>query len=348
MTNRKNKNIIIIAAVVILLIFLMFYANSKSNFVRQLNGPTEGTDSVLTVGDKLFAVSKENHIFTWQWNDLSVWPAAAKPQASIITPIIGDKIIYNPSVSLGKLIITNLKADKEISNLSLPYDAECKTIKTSQNGKFGIVSVNFNQGIQKGLLKLGVFDADSKELSFVFQKDTNAENFTLYDFSITNEGNLLAGAGEKDHAWVLAVDVNSQSIVWEKTFDKYARFTCAEFSPDGKLLFVAEKIRHILVLDTAAGELVKEFVMDEYQTPSNQKQNISSIDISPDGKTLAADTEPAGKVWFWDIASGGETGRISASELTVSDITFSPDSKYLATGCLVSPEIKIWKVPQPK
>jgi len=53
-------------------------------------------------------------------------------------------------------------------------------------------------------------------------------------------------------------------------------------------------------------------------------------------------------VWFWDISSGKKIGQISASALTVSDITFSPDSKYLATGCLVSPEIKIWKVPRPK
>lgn len=222
----------------------------------------------------------------------------------------------------------------------------CKTIKTSQNGKFGIVSVNFKEGTQKGLLKLGVFDANSKELSFVFQKDTNAENFAFYDFTITNKGNLLAGAGEKGNAWVFVSDTNNQSILWEKTFDEHSRFTCTEFSPDGKLLFVAERIRHILVLDTATGELVKEFVMDKYQTPSNQKQNISSIKVSPDSKILAADTEPARKVWFWDITTGKKIGTIYASDLTVSGIAFSPDSKYLATGCMVSPEIKIWKVPQ--
>ena len=345
--SKKNRSIVVAIACVVILLSA-FYASSKSSLVRQLNGPTEGTDKVLTIGDKLFVVSKNNYIFTWQWNDLKIWPIVAKPQAATITPYANNKIVYNLSNNPTELILTNLKADTELANLSLPYGAECKTIKPSQNGKFGIVSVNFKEGTQKGLLKLGVFDESSKEPSFVFQKDTNAEKFAIYDFTIANEGNLLAGAGEEGKAWVFVSDVNSQNVLWKKTFDEHSKFTCAEFSPDGKLLFIAEKVRHILALNAATGELVKEFVMEEYQTPSNQKQNISCIDISPDGKTLAVDTEPAGIVWFWNIASGKKIGEIYASELTVSDISFSTDSKYLATGCLVSPEIKIWKVPQLK
>lgn len=344
--SKKSRNIVVAVVILVGFIFVMILSNSKSSLVRQLNGPIEGTDSVLTIGGKLFVVSKNNNIFTWQWNDLKIWPTVTKPQAIAITPFVNDKIIYNPSNNPAELILTNLKTDAELGGLSLPYGAECKEIKPSQNGKFGIVSVNFKEGTQKGLFKLGVFNENSKEPSFVFQKDTNVEIFTLYDFAIANDGNLLAGAGEKGKAWVFISDVNNQSILWEKTFDKHSKFTCVEFSPDGKLLFVAEKVRHILVFNTATGELAKEFVMDEYQTPSNQKQNISCIDISPDGKILAVDTEPARTVWFWDIASGKETGKIYASELTVSDISFSPDSKFLATGCLVSPEIKIWKVPQ--
>ncbi|MBU1259555.1 MAG: hypothetical protein KJ757_00485 [Planctomycetes bacterium] len=345
--SKKNRNLII-AIVIIIPILLMFYADSKSNFVRQLQGPTESTDRVVTVGDRLFVISKENNIYTWQWKDLSIWPVAAKPQARVAVPIADDKIIYNPSTNLERLIVTNLKADKELTSLSLPYGAECKTIKTSQNGKFGIVSVNFKEGTQKGRFKLGLFDSEFKELSFVFQKDTSIDESVLYDFTVTNDGSFLAGAGGGNHAWLFVSDVKNETILWGKEFDKYSRFTRAGFSPDGKLLFIAEKIRHILAFDAATGQLLRTFVMDEYQTPANQKQNISCIVVSPNGKILAADTEPAGVVWFWDISTGQKIGQIPASNLTVSDIAFSPDSKYLATGCLVSPEIKIWKVPQLK
>jgi WD40 repeat protein len=234
--SKKNRNIIIVVVVIIILVLLMHYANSNSDIVRQLSGPIEGTDGALTIGDKLFVVSKNNCVFTWQWNDLKIWPAVAKQSVTAITPFANDKIIYNPSNSSAKLILTNLKADEKLGDLSLPYGAECKAIKTSQNGKFGILSVDFKEGTQKGLLKLGVFNKNFKELSFVFQKDTSAENLALYDFTITNNGQMLAGVGEKGKAWVFVSDVNSQSILWKKTFDKHDKFTCVEFSPDSKFL----------------------------------------------------------------------------------------------------------------
>jgi WD40 repeat protein len=344
---RKKKRNIIIATIVIILVFIMVYSNSKNTLVRQLQGPIEGTDRVATVDDRLSVVAKNNYIYTWQWNDLSIWPVVAKPQAIAIVPFTDDKIVYY-SDSLNKLILTDLKAGKELGSLSLGYGVKCKKIKTSSNGKFGLVSMIFMQGTQKDWFKLAVFNSDFKELSFIFQKNTAAEDFLLYDFTITDECDFVAGSGGKGNAWVFVSDVNSREVLWEKTFDEYGSFTSVKFSPDGKQLFVSEKIRHILVFDTQNGQLLKTFVMDKYQTPSNQKQNISSIAISPDGKTLAVDTEPACTVWFWDISSGKEIGKIYASELTVADIAFSPDSKYLATGCLVSPEIKIWKVPHPK
>ena len=100
--SKKNRNIVV--AIVCVVIFLSaLYTRSKSSLVRQLNGPTEGTEDVLTVGDKLFAVSKDNHIFTWQWNDFEIWPVIAKPSATAITPFANDKIFYNPSNDPAKL-----------------------------------------------------------------------------------------------------------------------------------------------------------------------------------------------------------------------------------------------------
>jgi WD40 repeat protein len=344
--SKKNRNIIIAVIVIIVLIFIMVYSSYKSPFVRQLQGPIEGTDSVLTINGKLCAVSKENHIYTWQWNDLSIWPVVARPEAVVAVPFAEDKIVYIPLNAPPGLTLTDLKGENKLANLALSYGAECKKIKTSSSGKFGMISMFFKEGAEKNWLKLALFDSDLKDLPFVFQKDTKAGKFLLYDFTITNDGNLLAGAGEKDYAWVFITDVKNENILWEKTFPEYGKFTCVEFSPDGKMLFVAEKVRYILAFDTATRQLVNKFVMDESRTLAHQKQNISCIAISPDGEILAADTEPARKVWFWDITTGKKIGIIYASDLTVSGIAFSPDSKYLATGCMVSPEIKIWKVPQ--
>jgi WD40 repeat protein len=345
--SKKNRNIVV-AIVCVVILLSAFYASSKSFLVRQLQGPIEGTDSVVTIDDRLSVVSKDNHIYTWQWKELAAWPIVAKPQAAAISPIAGDKIVYDVSAGVGKLIVTDLKADKELATLSLPYGAECKKIKTSSNGKFGVVSMLFNEGIQKGWFKLAVFDSELKNLSFVFQKDTSAEKFLINDFDVTDDNSFIAGAGEKDKAWVFVTDKKKENILWERTFPEYGRFTSVKFSPDGKMLFAAEKVRYIIALDSATGNTIRVYEMPIYNTPAHQKQNISCIAISPDGKILAADTEPACDVWYWDLNTGKKITSFQASEFTVSDIAFSPDSKYLATGCLVLPEIKIWKVPQPK
>ena len=128
------KRKIISGLIVIFVIFgMMFWSNFKTKSVRQLQGPIEGTDYILTVNNKLSVISKNNQLFTWQWNNLSVWPIVAKPQAAAIIPIAEDKILYNSSVNPEKLILTDLKADKDLTSLSLPYGAECKKIKISSN-----------------------------------------------------------------------------------------------------------------------------------------------------------------------------------------------------------------------
>ncbi len=345
--SRKKRNIILAVVIVAVIIFIMIFANLNSVLVRQLQGPIEGTDKILSIDGRLSAFSKENHIYTWQWKDLSIWPVVAKPASNAVTTIADDRVIYAAS-GMGKLIIADLKADKELSSLSLPYGAECKKIKTSSNGKFGIISMILGEGTEKNWLKLALFDSDLKDLSIVFQKDTKSEKLSLYDFAVTDEGKLLAGAGKKVKAWIFVKDIKNDKILWGKTIDDYNQFTIVEFSPDGKTLFVGEKVRYIVSFDSATGGVIRTYEMPIYETPSNQKENVSCIAISPDGKILAADTEPARTVWFWDIATGKKIGTIYASDLTVSGIAFSPDSKYLATGCLVSPEIKIWKVPQLK
>lgn len=326
----------------------MIFSSSKSYLVRQLQGPIEGTNSVLTFDSKLSVISNNNHLYIWQWDDLKKWPVVCNPQTSLITPINHDKIVYNPSANSGKLILTDLKTEKELANLSLPYGDECKKIKASYNGRFGVVSMISKDGDDKGWFKLAVFDSDFKNLSILFQKDTNTEDFLLYDFAITDDSALLACVGRKGKAWVFVKDIKNDKILWGKTFDEYSQFSIVEFSPDGKTLYIAERVRYTIAFDSATGNIIRVYEIPKYNTPANQKQNISSIAISPDGRILAVDTEPAGVVWFWDISTGQKIGQISASALTVSDIAFSPDSKYLATGCLVKPEIKIWKVPQLK
>jgi WD40 repeat protein len=228
----------------------------------------------------------------------------------------------------------------------LPYGAECKTIKTSSNGKFGAVSVSFKEGMQKGWFKLAVFDPNLKALSFVFQKDTDAKDFILYDFSITNDGNFLAGAGKKNHAWVFVVDVKNEKIVWEKTFDKYDEFPNVIFSIDGKTIYASNSDRFVCVFETATGNLIRSLEMKKYPTSSTQLQTISCVAVSPDGRIYAAASQPSAQVYLWDTKTGKELCVINAKREIPSGLAFSPDSSLLAVSDLVRSSINVFQIPE--
>jgi len=338
--RNKNRNILFAVIVLIFFLIIIFISNSKKLLVRQLQGPIEGTDSIFTIGNKLCVVSKNNQVFTWQWDNFKKWPIVAKPKAEYIVPINNDRLVYTAD---SKLVMTDLKAEKELASLTLPYGTEPKKLAVSSNSQFGIVASS-----QKDKIKIALFNSEFTDLPVIFEKDANEEKFTLFDYAVNNDGTLVAAAGKKDKAWIFVKDVKNDKILWEKTFDQYSQFTIVKFAPDGKSIYAAEKVRFIVYFNADNGDILRTYEMPEYPTPAHQKQNISSIVISPDNKILAADTEPARTVWFWDAATGKKIDTIYASDLTVSDIAFSQDSKYFATGCLVRPEIKIWKVPQQK
>jgi WD40 repeat protein len=69
---------------------------------------------------------------------------------------------------------------------------------------------------------------------------------------------------------------------------------------------------------------------------------LFALAVSPDGKTLAAGPYNAAPVRLWDFASGKELARLPARVWTRSPITFSPDSKSLAT--VEGDTIRVWEV----
>src|SRR4051812_3397399 len=67
---------------------------------------------------------------------------------------------------------------------------------------------------------------------------------------------------------------------------------------------------------------------------------ISSVDFSPDGKTIATGSAD-GTAKIWDKATGRELGTLLGHGNLVGPVRFSPNGKLLATGS-VDRTIKLW------
>jgi len=113
------------------------------------------------------------------------------------------------------------------------------------------------------------------------------------------------------------------------------------FAPDGEsfLLYSPEVGTTVQIRDGYTAALLREF------GPTDGGQ----FALSPDGSRLAQAGRPPGAmadspyVTLWDVASGTSAGQLSAGELGISTIAFSPDGSLLA-GVLSDSSIVLWRL----
>lgn len=121
-------------------------------------------------------------------------------------------------------------------------------------------------------------------------------------------------------------------------------------SPDKKFL-VASKGNQLHVYEPIKGEHLRKLVDPSVKTPDGQPVDaahltlVESLAYSPDGKVVVSGSFQ--EVKFWDAATGKLIRKIEGFADRVVTLSFSPDSKKLATGGgppTLDGEIKIFNV----
>ncbi len=149
------------------------------------------------------------------------------------------------------------------------------------------------------------------------------------------DGHLLAIApGSMDRSVIRLWDMAKEEVTGELAWlDKTIPMSMT-FSPDGKSLVAAhggfdtgvEMDIDLLTLrhwDLATGRELRRFKV--------RSNDIRSLVISPDGKTLAVADHDT--VVLWELASGQERGRFAGHRDWIWSLAFSPDGRLLASGC---------------
>ena len=335
MIKNKQKLILFPAVIVIVFLAAVFLSQSKSNLVQELRGPKAGARAVFTAADKLLVRSGANEVYTWDWNDLKKWPTVARLNTKIISPMAPDKIVYVPNDKSNSIVVTDLKGAKQIKKIPMPFGVTCKMIVPSADCSF--IAVLLVRGNKNTLAMIGP-ELELKEVYSVSDEDMN-----VLKVGISNNGQLIAAAGENNGGRALVVDTAKKKVLFKNNIEEIQRLDNVIFSPDTETVFFGEKVRFIYALETATGTLLRTFEIPEYPPVPHKKQIISAIDISPDGGLLAASTEPVQRLYIWDAVTGQRQATFGLPGPVVGDIAFSPNSDRIASSVVVRSTVSIWK-----
>lgn len=169
-----------------------------------------------------------------------------------------------------------------------------------------------------GMIK--VWDIASGAIRYEFM---NAPKSALFReayfvlFSPDEKYLYFGGKNSRIQRVALAPDAKPESV-----YEDNYHITCAILSPDNRYL-VFGCAYEVQCLDLNTQKIVKKFA-----GPTNF---VNDIQISPDGKTLAAWIED-GNIFLWNYASAKIENTINAGEKGYCHLSFSKDGRYLASG----------------
>lgn len=133
--------------------------------------------------------------------------------------------------------------------------------------------------------------------------------------------------------WPNAAIWTYSTASWEslRTYAEFWNIPDIAYSPDGKLLAGGGTSRNVRVWRPSDGAQL--FTL-------HHSGQVSSMDISPDGSTLATGLCEAsdnsvctrGAVWLWDLHSGTLVNKLSDFPDWVEGVAFSPDGSLLLAG----------------
>ena len=156
---------------------------------------------------------------------------------------------------------------------------------------------------------------------------------SYWSIACAGDGSFFAMAGAEGVGWVWAIDDLQSPLRIAGEESPYGMVSAVAFLPDQKTLVTGHGNGWLRFWNPETGELVRSF--EEAGNP------ISIIDISPDGRCIAAGGQA--EIRVWDL-SGSLIGRVTGPEDGVQSLVFSPSGNQLAAGGMSDDEVMIWQV----
>jgi WD40 repeat protein len=155
--------------------------------------------------------------------------------------------------------------------------------------------------------------------------------------AISRDGRLLANAPQSDQDSIIRIWETATAKEWRKlplTDGTYS--SCLVFSPDRRYLITAHEQsggglgKSVVPGPDAISVRVWDLASGKESHRMKVANDVRSMAISPDGKTLAAALYDS--IQLWELVSGKERGRFAGHLQYIWTMDFSPDGRLLVSG----------------
>lgn len=145
----------------------------------------------------------------------------------------------------------------------------------------------------------------------------------VQDLAFSPDGGTLATGSYDMSVRLWDLDSGHQRTVLTGSSDDGGSIAAA-FSPDGSSFASGDHAGTVQVWDLDTG--LKRFL------PAGHTDFLTSVEFSPDSRTLATVDLSATTVHLWDVSSGGQRPPLIGKVGAVTSLAFSPDSRILAVA----------------
>ena len=303
--------------------------------------------------DLIYGTSVDPEVLTlWKWSGIRLRKSSERNIGAMLNVAVmtDDRYVGSARQKTGvwAFVARRIQDGKTTALWAKPAGWLFDAVGTSTNGQYAGVVLNedpvrplpdYTVHIEK--LRIGLLGPKANKIDWLATLSGPAgQAQTIRRLRPSDDGAYVAVAGWYYGAAI--VDVRAKKLLWANRPKDEVGMVDIAFSPDSKVVYGGGAEGCVYGMEVSTGKIVSRW----FATQSGKSEygcRISTVAVSPNGKLVAAGTGPEGLAYVWDRQTGKLAKVVRHGDSTILVLSFSPNSKALAT--FIPGAIKIWDLP---